>query len=409
MTNLDNMLKILSIFFFFFLSFFLSFILFSFLSSFFPFFLHFSLSYILSFFHPFFLSSFLSLSLSLSFSLSLSLSLDETDSYKYLGDVVTNDGKNLKNLEARKNKAFATTCSINSIAGTNILRKIETKVILELHEKVILSALLTNAEAWTLLKSEKDEVERIEIQTLKMLFDLPIHTPTPAIIYTFGTLFTNLRIEKKRLIYLHRLINKPNNSWMKKTFNILNRLNVGWAKSINETLNDLNLPTDFSEIKATTTRQWKNIVHAKIDVKNQNRLLNECHKTENDTQTRKTKTAHIVDTLQERTYARGPTPEILQCNRQETKTLIIARFGMLECGKNFKGTINEICGTCKTIDSENHRLNECPLYKNVNLYDTHCKVDFMDIFSSDVNTFKPVIKLIEKVWNVQTAHGSMNK
>ena len=337
------------------------------------------------------------------------LEIEETDSYKYLGDVVTNDGKNLKNLEARKNKAFATTCSINSIAGTNILRKIETKVILELHEKVILSALLTNAEAWTLLKSEKDEVERIEIQTLKMLFDLPIHTPTPAIIYTFGTLFTNLRIEKKRLIYLHRLINKPNNSWMKKTFNILNRLNVGWAKSINETLNDLNLPTDFSEIKATTTRQWKNIVHAKIDVKNQNRLLNECHKTENDTQTRKTKTAHIVDTLQERTYARGPTPEILQCNRQETKTLIIARFGMLECGKNFKGTINEICGTCKTIDSENHRLNECPLYKNVNLYDTHCKVDFMDIFSSDVNTFKPVIKLIEKVWNVQTAHGSMNK
>ena len=40
-----------------------------------------------------------------------------------------NDGKNAKNLEARKNKAFASTCGINSIAGTDILRKIETKVI----------------------------------------------------------------------------------------------------------------------------------------------------------------------------------------------------------------------------------------------------------------------------------------
>ena len=183
------------------------------------------------------------------------LEIEETDSYRYLGDVVTSDGKNSKNLEARKAKTFAATCSINSIAATNVLRKIETKVILELHEKIILSALLTNAEAWTLLKSEKDEIERIEIQTLKMLFDLPIHTPTPAIIFSFGTLFTNLRIEKKRLIYLHRLLNKHDDSWTKKTLYILNRLNLGWAKSINEALNDLDLPTNFSEIKATTTRQ----------------------------------------------------------------------------------------------------------------------------------------------------------
>ena len=151
------------------------------------------------------------------------------------------------------------------------------------------------------------------------------------------------------------------------------------------------------------------MVNAKIEIKNLNRLINDCHKTENNTQIRKTKTAHIVDTIQERTYTRGPSPEILQCNKQETKTLIIARFGMLECGKNFKGTLNELCSTCNEFDNENRRLNDCPLYKNVNLFNTHCKVNFMNIFSTDVNTFKPVIKLIEKVWNVQTAHGSMNK
>ena len=82
---------------------------------------------------------------------------------------------------------------------------------------------------------------------------------------------------------------------------------------------------------------------------------------------------------------------------------------MLECGKNFKGTIKETCISCNVIDNENHRLNYCPIYRRVNLFDTQTKVDFSNIFSTDVDILRPVIKQIEKVWNVQDAHGSMNK
>ena len=337
------------------------------------------------------------------------LDIEETDIYRYLGDIVTNDGKNAKNIEARKGRAFATSSGINSIAGTSVLRRMETKVLLELHDKVFLSALLTNAEAWTLGKGERDEMERIEIQTLKMLFDLPVHTPTPAIIYSFGTLYTSLRIEKKQLIYLHRIINSSNTSLIRKTLLILEQLNLGWAKTIKETLKKLDLPTDFTVIQSVTKRQWKNAVNARIEIKNKSCLLNDCHKTDNNTKTRKTKTAHIVDKLEEITFTRGPTPEILLCNKQETKTLMIARFGMLECGKNFKNSIREICDTCKVIDDENHRLNHCIVHKSVNLYDKNHKVNFSDVFSSDLPTLKAVINEIEKVWNVINAHGTMNK
>ena len=108
-------------------------------------------------------------------------------------------------------------------------------------------------------------------------------------------------------------------------------------------------------------------------------------------------------------YGRGVTPEILLCNKQETKTLITARFGMLECGKNFKGTMSETCNRCNVVDDENHRLNDCPIHKNVNLFETQHKVDFNDVFSTNINILRPVLKEIEKVWNVRNAHGSMNK
>ena len=73
--------------------------------------------------------------------------IDEAASYKYLGDILTNDGKNAKNLESRKNKINATTVTINCIAASDVLKQIETKVLIELHEKVNIAGLLTNAES----------------------------------------------------------------------------------------------------------------------------------------------------------------------------------------------------------------------------------------------------------------------
>ena len=108
----------------------------------------------------------------------------------------TNDGKNTANLQNRKDKTIATTVAIKTIATNDIFKEIATSVIIELHETTTLSALLTNAESWTLNKSEIIELERIEIQCIKMLFDLPSHTPTPALIFSFGLLYTGLRVEK---------------------------------------------------------------------------------------------------------------------------------------------------------------------------------------------------------------------
>ena len=150
-----------------------------------------------------------------------------------------------------------TTANINSIAASEVLRNIETPVLLELHDKVTLPGLLNNAESWTLSKAEYSFIETAEIQALKYLFALPSHFPTPAIIFSFGTLFTQIHIEKKRLIYLHRLLKRTDNHWTVKTFKALLSHNIGWAKSITKTLHEYDLPTDLSTIKSYTIRQWK--------------------------------------------------------------------------------------------------------------------------------------------------------
>ena len=337
------------------------------------------------------------------------MDIDETTSYKYLGDLITNDGKNIRNIEARKIKTQATTININSIASTEVLRQLETSVLLELHDKVTIPGLLANAESWSLLKSEEKEIEKIENQALKSMFDLPLHTPIPAIIFSFGTLYTNLRIETRRLNYLHRLLNRPNSHWTYQAFFTLHDQKIGWAKSIRQSLQSLDLPTDLSIIKSKRPNEWKREVSEKIETKNRKRLIEECHKMLDGTKVRKTKTSHIVDTLLADTYTREPISELRYLTKQETKTCIIARYRMLECGVNFKNSLNVICPTCKKTDNEDHRINYCIRYKTFNYHDSKEKVNFDEVYSTDIDVLKCIIKKIEKVWNTRNAHGTIMK
>ena len=105
------------------------------------------------------------------------------------------------------------SCSISTIASSDVLHRIETPVLLELHDKVNIAALLTNSESWTLLKCELKKIEIAEIQCLKHLFDLPVRTPTVAIIFTLGTLITSIRVDQKRLIYLHKILSRDPLHW----------------------------------------------------------------------------------------------------------------------------------------------------------------------------------------------------
>ena len=129
-----------------------------------------------------------------------------------------------------------------------------TSVLMDLHETTTLSALLTNCVSWTLNKTEKCDLEQIETQSIKLLFDLPSHTPTPALIYTFGLLYTSLRIEKRQLLYLWKVLNREQSHWTYKTLTHVMTSNSGWGKSCTEILTKHDLPTNLQIIKSLSNK-----------------------------------------------------------------------------------------------------------------------------------------------------------
>ena len=122
----------------------------------------------------------------------------------------------------------------------------------------------------------------------------------------------------------------------------------------------------------------------------------------------KTKTAKILEATRKTTYQRGANNILFKCTKQETKTVMIARFGMLECGKNFKGSLSEPCTTCYSIDDEDHRLNHCVKYRAINFCDSDEKVDFQKIYTEDVSELRELLGKLSKVWNTYNSGGTMN-
>ena len=242
------------------------------------------------------------------------------------------------------------------------------------------------------------------------MFDLPIHTPTAAIIFTLGVPFTKQRIDKRILLFLYKILHKDSEAWMKVTLNTLEELDVGWCKKVKEILIEYDLPQDFDVIKDHSLPLWKKRIDIALDTKHKERLLEMCYKNENGVQTPKTKTAHLIEKLNKNDYKRQPEREIMKMTKLEAKTVITARYGMLECGKNQKGTLSLKCITCDIIDDENHRLNDCPKWqhKNIQSSDKHEQIDFNKIFSNDISILREIIPFIQNLWNVKSAHGTMH-
>ena len=183
--------------------------------------------------------------------------------------------------------------------------------------------------------------------------------------------------------------------------------NIGWGKSIHETLTKHNLPTQLDTIKAHSKGEWTTKVKKAIEKSNTNRLIQDCHKTEDGVEKPKTKTAHIVNLIKDPSYQRAPLKELIKCTKIETKTILLGRFGMLECGKNFKGTSNANCTSCNAYDDEKHRLNYCSKSRTTNNYDNDTKSDFDLVFSDKIETLRLIIPRISRVWNTRNANGTM--
>ena len=331
--------------------------------------------------------------------------INGADSYKYLGDYINRKGSNKQNIEEREKKLKHSTMEIIFCGTSQIMKKMGSKTLIDLHEIINIPSLLNNAESWVLNEGDIKQLEKIELWCLKRILNLPPTTPTAALRYETNTLLVKMRIDKIQLLYLHKVLSRVDDHWTKHILNTLNAMNIGWSVEINKRLKEYQLETNWSKIVEKTIGEWKEQVTKTIEEENQKQLLNMCY---NDSRGEKTKTKYLIARLEDQDYKRSEPRPIMAMTRIETKAILMARAGMLECANNYKNKyMKSKCTKCKVKDDETHRINDCILYRNTNNYDNNNKFDYNLVYSENPEDMKKAAKKILGIWDLANGKNSM--
>ena len=232
--------------------------------------------------------------------------IEKCENYKYLGDIINRNGRNDENLKGRYGKLKASVRAIMTCCRNEVMHKIGVRVILHLHESETISALLNNAEAWTLNKTERNTLDKMEIYAFKTMIGLPQTTPTAGLIMTVGTLFTSIRIDVKQLLYLHKVLQREQSHWTRTTLNLQRDYDIGWAKNIGEILEKWDLEQNWTEIAAKPFLVWKREVKEAAEKQNKEKLAQEYETKSRGETKQKTKTMFVIDRIENSEFERKP-------------------------------------------------------------------------------------------------------
>ena len=202
--------------------------------------------------------------------------IDSCDAYKYLGDLIMRNGSNKKNIEERENKVMASTRKILSLCGNAVFKGIRLLALLKMHNCCTMAGLLTNCETWVLNKSERSKLERIELWALKRILDVPKTTPTAAVWHVTGMLMTSILIDKRQMLYLKKILNKPEDNWIKQMFYCLMKDDIGWAKQIRRTLTEYEITASIDDITTTSNAARKTQVTNATEKEHKEKLVDLC-------------------------------------------------------------------------------------------------------------------------------------
>ena len=126
--------------------------------------------------------------------------------YKYLGDVITSDGKYDEMIKQRGNVITGATIEIINIIKS--IENINIQKIITYYNAIILSRLTYNAEAWgELTQSNREALEKIQKKALKRLLNLPQSTPSKGLLHELGIPTIHHIIAKKKIIFMKKYSN----------------------------------------------------------------------------------------------------------------------------------------------------------------------------------------------------------
>ena len=185
----------------------------------------------------------------------------------YLGDIISEDGQNSKNIRNRVAKGVGIITKIMGSLEKITMGEHKVSTALLMRESQFNNGILTNSDVWYgLSKEDVNQLEILDRNLFRQVFATPVSTPTESLYLELGILDIETIIKSRRINYLHYLCTRNESEMLYKFFSTQWRLPTNrkdWTEMVKADLEDFDISADLDLIKAKSADSFKNMVKVK--------------------------------------------------------------------------------------------------------------------------------------------------
>ena len=273
--------------------------------------------------------------------------LEETESYKYLGELFNIKGNMAAHIKTLEGKIHAATQNIIAETGNREFKGIKMQAIWQMAEAILIPILTYGAESWDLSKKEAEQVQTIFNKAIKTIMFMPSATPTTILLTETGFIPIEQVIDQKRIMQARRISEKPDSSLIKRLTPLNNSL---WQAGTQKLLIKYNIEQELIEGK-------KGPLLRKIN-SNKVALIKRKIATETEEKTKTKHWAQLKDTIEP-----SKRPDYMnKLNRKQCNAILKTRSSMLPVKNNQKSQYSTdlTCRFCRQQEeNQEHILQDC--------------------------------------------------
>ena len=195
--------------------------------------------------------------------------VQETDSYKMLGNWANNKANIDTHLEHLKKKSNGVIHHIRTICCQAKVGKEEFSAKRHVYFTLATKSIFHNLEAWTNLRqADKEQLECIQGKMLKGIFGLPKTTPYWGILHEFDIPPVHLLLTYMKLMLYHNLINSKEERMSRKIVETQEKLGHTkcWYGEVTKEAAEIGITLGKNNVQNLPKSKWKKHVKEKVRV-----------------------------------------------------------------------------------------------------------------------------------------------
>ena len=306
--------------------------------------------------------------------------MEESGNEKYLGQIISNDGSNVKNVAFRAGKGTGMVNIVENIIKNVPGGKYHFEIAVILRNAYLISSMLSCSEVWySVTEGDLRKLEQVDEKLLRKILNCSFQVTNEMLYLELGLLPVRYIIKLRRLIYLKHVLKQEIRNSLIYQF-LIAQVNTpkrkDWASTVLKDLEEIDIKYDFVQIKnmpdITFEKLCKENIHKQaFQYLDRKKLSHE-------------KVKHIEYKKLEMAGYLKPTE--LQLSTKDRQFLFQCRVSDIDVKSNRKWKYSEKhCVSCQNIAIEEMGLHilECKILSDQNDQISYIP-EYEDLFGKDI-------------------------